>query len=330
MEVVQARDGTNSTKTQPGRAKTVKKCRQEMVADPRATQRSPTVMDVRVTSLHLPGLDVINSLAVTRDGTCLVCTPSALYTLLPSGLPTLLAGHRTERGFQDGQDGAARFDRPQGIAVDNTGNVLVSDSGNHALRKVTCNGAVSTLAGNGQPGYADGVGSAARFNQPWGIAVDADGVIYVNDSNNNCVRQVVRDDASESSASVSTLAGNAGGKEGALQGAGSADGLGASARFNGPAGLALDTDGHLIVADCSNSLIRRVTVAEGRVTTVAGSPEHGRGFADGEGTAARFNFPAGITVDGNNNILVADLFNNRIRMIVGSAACVTTGVATRV
>jgi len=278
-------------------------------------------------STSFPSLDVITGLALPIDGPRLVFTQSALYTLSPCGLPTLLAGHRTERGFKDsqgrrsgtgrgftdGQGSAARFYCPQGITVDGAGNVLVADTFNHALRKVARNGAVSTLAGNGEAGYADGEGSAARFNQPWGITVDADGIIYVTDSGNNCVRQVGPDDVS-----VSTLAGDG------IEGSGFANGLGLNARFDTPSGLALDTDGHLIVADMGNNCIRRVTTAEGCVTTVAGSAEHDRGFADGEGAAARFNGPLDITVDGHNNILVADTKNNRIRMIAGSAACVTT------
>jgi len=290
-----------------------------MVDDPRAAQRDqpPAGLGARVTSLDLPGLGFVTCIAVTTDGTRLVCTISAIYTLSPSGRLTLLAGHRTEPGFKNGQGGAARFTGLNGIAVDSAGNMLVSDTFNQALRKVTRNGAVTTLAGNGEAGYADGVGDTVRFNQPGGIVVDADGTIYVTDSGNNCVRQVGPDDGA-----VSTLAGDGKG------GVGLADGVGSTARFYNPTGLALDMDSHLIVADSGNHCIRRVTTAEGRVTTVAGRPEHGGGYADGEGAAARFNCPMDIAVDGTNNILVADSFNNRIRMIAGSAACVTTLVGS--
>jgi len=274
-------------------------------------------LDARVTSLDLQGLDilgahVITCLAVGTDGTRVVCTGSALYTLSPSGLPTLLAGHQITTGFIDnalaGQGGAARFCSPSGIAVDGAGNVLVVDMFNHALRKVARNGVVSTLAGNGMNGYADGVGNTARFNEPYGIAVDANGTIFVTDFENNCVRQVRPDDGA-----VSTLAGNG------AAGAGFADGLGLAARFKGPAGLALNTEGHLIVADSNNNCIRRVmtTNLRGLVTTVAGSRERSGGFADGVGAAARFLCPTGIAVDANNNILVADTHNHCIRMIAG-------------
>jgi len=291
-----------------------------MASAPCAAQcnRPPTAgLDARVSCLDVPGLclnlDEIICLAVASDGTWVVCTVSALYTLSPRGLTTFLAGHITDRGFTDGKGCAARFNSPQGIAVDGAGNVLVADTCNHALRKVTRDGAVSTLAGNGEAGYVEGVGDAARFNSLHGIAVDANGTIYIADSCNNCVRHVVPDDGT-----VSTLAGD--GKEGA----GIVDGLGSAARFYNPAGLAVDADGHLIVADFGNHCIRRVTSAKGCVTTVAGNGQDGGGFADGEGAAARFHFPMGIAVDGNNNILVADHLNNRIRMIAGTAGHVMT------
>jgi len=180
--------------------------------------------------------------------------------------------------------------------------MLVADTYNHALRKVTLRcGTVSTLAGNGEEGYADGVGAAARFNEPWGIAVDAQHTIFVADSENHCLRQVSAGDGA-----VSTLVGYA--EEG----------------FNCPMGLALDTDSHLIVDDFLNHCIRKVTTAERRVTTVAGSAEAHAAFADGAASAARFDGPSAVAVDCNNNILVADRCNNRIRMIAGKGGRVTT------
>jgi len=314
VEAEQAGVGTNITMTQPGRATTGGNSRQAMVADSRgAKSECPSAgLNAHVTSLDLLIVGFVTCLAVTTNGTWLVCTATALYTVSPNGLLTLLAGHTSEAGFKDGQGSAARFDSPAAIVVDGAGTMLVADSVNHTLRKVTRTGAVSTLAGNGQKGYADGVGNAARFSFPKGIVVGVDGTIYVTDHGNNCVRQVRPDDGA-----VSTLAGD--GKAGA----GFADGLGLSARFDGPAGLALDTDDHLIVAEINNSCIRRVTTAEGRVTTVAVSVI-GEGFADGKSATATFHAPMAIAVDGNNNILVADFFNNRIQMVAGAGAHVTT------
>jgi len=273
----------------------------------------PAGLDAVVTTLDFPGLDDIRSMAVDTDGMRFALTASALYAFSPNGTKALIAGHKTETGFEDGNGTDARFNTPYGIAVDGEGNVLVADTNNHALRKVTLRcGTVSTLAGNGEAGYADGIGAAARFNHPMDIAVDAQGAIFVADIQNHCLRQVV-----PSTGEVSTLAGDA-------EEEGFADGHGATARFNGPSGVALDTDDHLIVADSGNHCIRKVTTAEGRVTTVAGSAEADAGFADGAAAAARFCCPENVAVDGNNNILVADQGNNRIRMIAGKGGRVTT------
>jgi DNA-binding beta-propeller fold protein YncE len=269
-------------------------------------------LDAIVTSLDLASLgSVVCCMTVVPDGTRFVFTRSALFAITKGGMQSLVAGHKTERGFKDGQDSEARFNCPHGITVDGDGNLLVSDSGNHALRKVTHSGAVSTLAGNGQVGFADGIGAAVRFHQPMGIVVDTQGTVFVADDKNHCVRRVAPSDGA-----VTKLVGVGGEK-------GFADGQRAAARFNQPTGLALDVDDHLIVSDTVNHCIRKVTTAEGRVTTVAGrAGQHG--FADGEGAAARFHHLQGITVDGNKNILVADTQNHRIWMIAGAKARVTT------
>jgi DNA-binding beta-propeller fold protein YncE len=232
-------------------------------------------------------------------GYLFVCTNSVLYLITPSGWHALLAGHKSETGCKDGNGPEARFNNPRGIALDFDHNVLLADMGNHALRKVTRTGVVTTVAGSGK-GYADGVGTAAHFNSPWGIVVDAHGTIFVADKDNHCLRKVAPADGT-----VSTLAGKG-------QVKGWSNGSGESARFSWPRGLALDTDSQLIVADSGNHCIRRVTTDEGRVTTVAGRAEH-PGSADGEAADALFNHPCGIAVDGNNNVLVADTKNNAIR-----------------
>jgi len=263
----------------------------------------------------------ICSMTVGTDGTRFVCTNSALIMISPTGRQALLAGHTTETGFLDGKGGNARFNSPHGIAVDCVGNVFMADTLNNALRKIMPNGAVLTIAGNGQAGFEDGVGVSARFSRPWGIVVDARGTIYVTECDNDCVRQV------DQLRAVSTLAGRLGPDDGEDCWV---DGQGNEARFFGPTGLALNMDGHLIVADSSNNCIRMVTTDEGRVTTVAGSGiEDDDGFEDGGCAVARFCDPCDIAVDANNNILVADVGNNCIRMIAGTDSCVTTVMAGR-
>ena len=191
------------------------------------------------------------------------------------------AGSPTVSGSDDGVADAARFYLPRGVAVDNAGNVYVADTSNHAIRKIT--GVVSTLAGLvGNPGGADGTGSAARFNQPRGVAVDNSGNVYVADIANNTIRKITPAGA------VSTLAGLAGNP-------GSADGTGSVARFNNPAGVALDNAGNVYVADTGNHTIRKIT-SGGVVSTLAGLAGN-PGSADGTGSAARFIFPVGLAVD---------------------------------
>lgn len=172
------------------------------------------------------------------------------------GNVTTLAGNAGAYGNADGDGAAARFGSPHGVAVDENGNVYVSDSGNHTIRRITPQGAVTTLAGSaGTYGFADGSGAAARFNSPGDLAIDADGNLYVIDGS-SMVRRVTPD------GEVTTVAGSAGRW-------GRVDGQGNAARFQGPEGIAVGEDGNLYVADTRNHAIRRVT-PQGEVTTVAG------------------------------------------------------------
>ena len=180
------------------------------------------------------------------------------------------------------------------------GSVLVSDSDNHSVRRVSPHGQVTTVAGNGALGFADGVGDAARFTHPNGIEVDRQGLIYVADTNNHCIRTVQPADGT-----VSTLCGK--GKE-----AGCVNGPAAKARFRLPTGLALDTSEDLIVAEGNTSSLRKVALPDGHVTTVAGSLQgggEGAGYADGTGTAARCSSPQSMAVGGSNANLVAARFS---------------------
>jgi hypothetical protein len=214
---------------------------------------------------------------------------------------TTLAGTAGSAGSADGVRSAARFHSPSGLAVDGAGNVYVADTGNNTVRKITSSGGVTTLAGAaGLFGSVDGTGSAARFSQPSGVAVDAAGTVYVADTGNNTIRKIT------SGGVVTTLAGAAGSGN-----PGAADGAGSIARFNGPQGVAVDGAGSVYVADGSNATIRKIT-SDGMVTTLAGTAGS-LGVADGPGSAAQFNRPASVAVDAADNLYVADSVNNTIR-----------------
>jgi sugar lactone lactonase YvrE/pimeloyl-ACP methyl ester carboxylesterase len=227
----------------------------------------------------------------------------------PAGVVTTLAGSAGNPGSADGTGSAARFYCPEGIAVDSGGNLFVADTGSPTIRKVTSAGVVTTLAGSAGPsGSADGTGSAARFFDPVGVAVDSVGNVFVADYGNNTIRKVT------AAGVVTTLAGSAGSS-------GSADGTGSTARFFWPSGVALDSAGSLLVADWANNTIRKVTAA-GVVTTLAGSAGSS-GSADGTGSAARFSGPEGLAVDSADNVFVADEGNDTIRKVTW-AGVVTT------
>jgi sugar lactone lactonase YvrE len=215
----------------------------------------------------------------------------------PSGVVITFAGTGST-GFTNGTGTAASFDNPTGVAVDASGNVYVADQTNDAIRKISPAGVVSTLAGSGSTGSANGTGVAASFDNPTGLAVDAVGNIYVADQNNFEIRKI------NPSGVVTTLAGT-----GAT---GSVNATGTSASFNRPYDVTVDASGNVFVADGGNDLIRKITSA-GVVTTVAGTGSVGSSNATG--TFASFNMPWGVAVDSNDNVFVADTANNMIREI---------------
>jgi len=225
------------------------------------------------------------------------------------GIVSTLAGTAGAPGSTNSTGAAARFNSPTGLAVDAIGNVYVADSANNSIRVITPAGVVTTLAGEtGPPGSADGTGGAARFNGPFGVAIDnVSKDVFVADTRNHTIRKIAAGGV------VTTLAGTAGS-------AGAAAGTGSAARFNSPYGLAIHRSGSLLVADSGNHTIRMIT--GGAVTTLggaAGSP----GAADAVGSATRFRLPRGIATDQAGNLYVADFGNATIRKGVPSAVSPT-------
>jgi sugar lactone lactonase YvrE len=232
----------------------------------------------------------------------------AIRKITPDGNVTTIAGAKVvineiEYPLATSVDGTgteASFNTPMGVAVDNDGNIFVAEQFSSKIRKITPAGVTTTFAGSGIQGMDDGIGTAASFSQPIAVALSNDGnTLFVADYINNVIRKVIT-----STAEVSIFAGTGA--------SGSDDGAGTTASFNGATGLVVDAAGNVFVADQSNNKIRKITAA-GVVSTFAGSGNEGA--ADGQGTAASFNSPTGIAIDGAGNLYVADQYNYSIRKI---------------
>ena len=227
-----------------------------------------------------------------------------------SGVVTTLAGIGGLTGSADGAGSDARFNEPSGVAVDGVGNVFVADRYNHAIRKITSAGLVSTLAG-GSPGFVDGTGVAAKFLVPQAVAVDGSDNVFVADTGNNSVRKVTP------AGGVTTLAGS-----GAI---GLVNATGTAASFSAPTGITVDETGTVFVADTDNNAIRKISSA-GAVTTLAGSGLPGN--VDATGTAASFSAPSAIVLDKSGNLYVADVNNAAIRKVTPAGVVTTRYVSS--
>jgi len=179
-----------------------------------------------------------------------------------------------------------------GIAMDEKGNIFVADCGNCRIRKISIDGNVSTIAGDGMCRYQDGRCSEASFLLPSGIDIDSNGNIFVADTVNHRIRKI-------SQGIVETIAG---GEEGFC------DGRGTNAKFNYPEGLTLDDKGNIYVADSYNHAIRMVN-SSGEVITIAGSRE--RGSSDGIKNQANFSDPIGVIIDNEGSLYVSDGYKIR-------------------
>ncbi|WP_229506068.1 NHL repeat-containing protein [Massilia genomosp. 1] len=231
-------------------------------------------------------------MVVDRDGNLFVADAgenNRIRKITPGGVVSTLAGGK--EGFADGSGATAAFHTPSGLAIDGAGNLYVADTGNNAIRKVTPQGAVSTLAGGGVAGYLDGKADVAIFNGPVGVAVDQAGVVYVADTYNDRIRAIAPDGM------VTTLAGGA---------PGYVDGPFAGARFDTPTSVVVDAKGTLYVADTSNGAVRKLT-PDGQVSTLAKAPE------DAEKPLLRRPVALALTHDGF--LYVGDIWRGRILQV---------------
>jgi DNA-binding beta-propeller fold protein YncE len=257
---------------------------------------------------------------VSNEGGCVLSDPVEVrieWPIVFEPVARLRAGAPGLMGHVDGTEADARFNVANYLARAADGRIAIADMGNHVIRILAGNGSgVTTLAGMaGAAGHADGLGNAARFNEPGGLAFDSVGDLYVADWNNHVIRRVTPD------GTVETIAGSPGEP-------GAADGAGAQARFHHPNGLAVDGNDDVYVCDFSTHRVRKIQWSTGVVTTVAGTA-HAPGFVDGAGAEARFNLPAGLAVDADGRLFVADQGNHVIRRIDTDGSVSTyAGMAT--
>lgn len=269
----------------------------------------PTLTSLPVKLMDRPfnGEATASGLVVT-PGTLISNDPVEAGFLTPLRVSSIIAGGGNTSGNLEGTGTSARFINPTGIVIDNSGNFLMGDFGNHCIRKITPAGVATTFVGlPGTYGTTDGTGTAARLRSPFSFALNrTSNILYLADSQNHCIRAITSDGV------VSTLAGGAS--------TGFTDGTGSNALFRTPTDIALDASGNLYVADESNGAIRKVTPS-GVVTTIAGRGS--AGYQDGTGTQAAFNDPIGLTLDNAGNIYVAEFSGHRIRKI-NTSGVVTT------
>lgn len=237
---------------------------------------------------------------------------------LATGCVTTIAGTKGATGSVDGTGTSAQFYHPNGLALDGLGNLYIADYYNHSIRKmVLASGVVTTFAGTkGSFGSTDGIGTSAKFYYPYALTSDGLGNLYVADEYNHVIRKIVL-----ASGEVTTFVGQKGTH-------GPIDGIGAAAQFYYPDGLALDGRGNLFVADQFNDSVRKIVLASGEVSTIAGL-NGATGIADGVGTSARLNRPTGLAYDGIGNLYVADERSHTIRKVELETQAVTTLAGTK-
>ncbi len=217
---------------------------------------------------------------------------------------------QTVTGSDDSGDGgsalAVALGQPEGIAVDRSGNVYVAEASNHRVRKISADGTIQTIAGTGVAGFSGdgGAASAAQLNQPYGLALDSNGNLYIADLGNSRVREVSAD------GTIQTVAGG-----GSLAATGAGQGGPATmAQLMQPRNVAFDTSGNIYISDFGANQVYRVTSA-GILSLVAGTGTAGFSGVGTSALLAQLNAPAGLAVDSSGAIYIADSGNNLVRKV---------------
>ncbi|MEI8280041.1 MAG: T9SS type A sorting domain-containing protein [Bacteroidota bacterium] len=240
----------------------------------------------------------------------------------PSGIIKTIAGN-TIAGYtgDGGIDTVAQLNTPRGLAMDLAGNLYIADANNHCIRKINTSGIITTIAGNGIPGFYGDNGPAAScyLNFPSSIACDASGNIYVSDLNNQRIRKIA------SSGIITTIAGTG------VQGYNGDNILAINAQLNNPTGIATDAAGDLYIADEYSHRVRKIDHITNMITTIAGTGNWGFNGDGGPATNALLSAPYGVCVDPMGNVYIAEYSNQRIRKVTPSgiiSTVVGNGVAT--
>lgn len=234
--------------------------------------------------------------------------------ITPAGVISTAAGTGVAGFSGDGGAAAsAQLNSPQGLTADADGNVYIADSGNNRIRKLLPNGTLISIAGNGNASYYGdgGPADAASLHDPHGIYSAGGGHIYIADTGNQRIRQLLPD------GTITTVAGSGG------QGPGGDGGAATSAQLNLPMGVALDGAGNIYIADQGNNRVREVT-PNGTISTLAGSAAYGIGDG-GPATAAQLDAPASVAVDAAGNVYLSDTGHNRVREVSGGTITTLAG-----
>lgn len=279
--------------------------RDRLVTDPNVQWGLERGTSVSVTNGLVTGLAEGRSVLSVTSGTVVGTHSVQVEPSVP--VANTLAG--STQGFRDDVGVDAQFNYPHGVAIAPDGSLYVSDRNNNRIRRVAMDGHVTTVAGSGAAGSADGIGTAAQISGPVGLAFAPDGILYVAEAGYNKIRRIDR------LGNVSTIAGHGG--------SGVSDGMGVDSGFNGPHGLALDRDGNLYVADWGNNRVRRID-SFGGVTTLMSD---GTWADQSTGTPYAFDRPIGVAVDAAGTLYVAEWTGCRIvkRSAAGTVSTLAGG-----